>query len=237
MSDIIRYNAASASQNVYDDCDEIYNDFSGLDIDEMNVEFSDASGNFLRRNNTRAKFNTNTLPQENTKKFQKGALRGIIDNRRSGLEDRLLGREQNISERQGRKTLRSDARVRRGNLRQISMLENNPPIVTENIVKIVSANTTTAPTLNQSLEATSIGEANSIQEQQAQVVIQEANKMIQAGITEAPIIELNSSGVVIEVKDTWWKKQPKGVRISIILGGIALLGIGTYAIIKAKNKK
>jgi hypothetical protein len=165
-----------------------------------------------------------------------GKLKGLLSNRREGLDDRLSAREDRLTDRQDRRTKRADARGRRKNLRQVALVENNTPQVQQNIDKIVRANATNAPKLRESVNMTAEGLADQLQETQTQVVIREANRMAAEGNDNPPIIEFDPMGNVTEVKDTWWKKQGTGVKVAIIGGGIVALGLTIWGITKVAKK-
>ena len=164
-------------------------------------------------------------------------VKGLITNRREGLDDRLSSREQNLSDRKSRRDKRSTARQTRRNMRQVQLVQTQPPVVQENMEKIVVANTPTNPQLRESVDLTAMGEANAAQEQQTQVVVTQAQKMFQEGETSPPLLEIDvATGNVTQVKDTWWKKQSTGVKIAIIGGSALLLGLGIFAIVKSRKK-
>jgi hypothetical protein len=216
MNNVIKYTAVSASNDVEDRYDgDVFDNFTGLDTDGdgIDAEFSEASGLFKKVGGV----------------FKKGGIKDSISNRREGLDDR-----------QDRRTIRAakrkDERERRKNLRQVALVENNTPQVQQNIEKIVTANATNAPQLKESVNKTAEGVADQAQETQTQVVVAEANKMAANGNTTPPIIELDLTGNVTQVKDTWWKKQSKGVKVAIIGGSIVALGLTIWGITKIAKK-
>lgn len=247
MNDVIRYTAATASDNVTDRLDgdnfypmdgiedDFYEDFSGLDADENGVdsEFSEALGSLFKRKST-PRFGSGGQGGQG---LFGGKLKGLLSNRQEGLGDRLSAREEKLRGRQDRRSQRQTARETRRNLRQVSLVKNNPPQVQQNIASIVTANSVNAPQLKTSVDNMAEGIANQVEEQQTQVVIQEANKMVQTGETTPPIIEIDvTTGSVTEVKDTWWKKQSLGVKIAIIGGGTIALGFAIWGITKISKR-
>lgn len=240
MNDVIRYTAATATDNVTDRLDgdnfypmdgiedDFYEDFSGLDADENGVdsEFSEALGSLFKKKRG----------QDGQGLFG-GKLKGLLSNRQEGLGDRLSAREERLRKRKDRRLQRQTARKTRRNLRQVSLVKNNPPQVQQNMASIVTANSVNAPQLKTSVDNMAEGIANQVEEQQTQVVIQEANKMVQTGETTPPIIEIDgTTGSVKEVKDTWWKKQSLGVKIAIIGGGTVALGFAIWGITKISKR-
>jgi hypothetical protein len=223
MNNVIKYTAVSASNDVEDRYDgDVFDNFTGLDTDGdgINAEFSEASGLFKKVGGV----------------FKKGGIKDSISNRREGLDDRLADREESIRGRQNRSSKRQLSRETRKNLRQVALVENNTPQVQQNIEKIVTANATNAPQLKESVNKTAEGVADQAQETQTQVVVAEANKMAANGNTTPPIIELDLTGNVTQVKDTWWKKQSKGVKVAIIGGSIVALGLTIWGITKIAKK-
>jgi hypothetical protein len=258
MNDVIKYEVTTATENAVDrfdadnfysmdgdeddfysmdgDEDDFYDEFSGLDTDENGVddEFSEALGDkfrgmFKKKSTPRIGGASGGANATTKKGLFGGKIRGLISDRKAGRDDRVKGR-------QDRRTKRADERQRRKNLRQVALVENNTPQVQENIAKIITANTQNTPELKESVDITAEGFADQTQEQQTQVVVQEANKMAATGETTPPIIELDPTGKVTEVKDTWWKKQGTGVKVAIIGGGVVALALTVWGITKIANK-
>ena len=227
MNNVIKYTAVSGSNDVEDRYDgDVFDNFTGLDTDGdgIDAEFSEVVG-----------------VGRASKKISKkgvfgGKLKDSIKNRREGLDDRLSDREESIRGRQNRSSKRQLSRETRKNLRQVALVENNTPQVKQNIEKIVTANATNAPQLEESINKTAEGVADQAQETQTQIVVAEANKMAANGNTTPPIIELDLTGNVTQVKDTWWKKQSKGVKVAIIGGSIVALGLTIWGITKIAKK-
>jgi hypothetical protein len=250
MSDVIKYTAVSATNDVEDRYDgdffpmegveDDFYDFSGLDTDGdgIDAEFSEVLGGLFKKKSSAPRLGGS---QQNTSSRQGGLfggkLKGLISGRREGLDDRLANREERIGARQDRRTKRADARERRRNLRQVALVKNNTPQVQLNIEKIVNKNAQNTPQLRESVNLTAEGLADTVQEQQTQVVVREANNMAAAGNDNPPIIDVDvTTGTVTEVKDTWWKKQSTGVKVAIIGGGILALGVTVWGITKLRKK-
>lgn len=244
MNDVIRYTATSATNDAADmfDADNFYpmdgiedycyDDFSGLDTDGdgIDAEFSEVVGAALAARkvgkNLKGMFNRQDSSEGSERTPKKGVFGGKL---KRAFLNRKDGRDDRIQERQNK-------RETRRNLRQVALLKNNTPQVKQNIEKIVAANVQTAPQLRESVNLTAEGIANATQEQATQVVVQEANRMTISGQTTPPIIELNATGNVAEIKDTWWKKQNTGIKVAIIGGGVVALGLTIWGIIKIAKK-
>ena len=207
----------NASNRVTDDLydnDNFY-PFSGLDTDGegIDIEFSEALGDI----------------------FKKGGIKGLVKNRRAGLDERLDKREKRISERnkakakrEERRKLKADARLRRRNLKQVEKFEELPPVVEDTVEKIVEKN----KSAKEPIDKTKEGLGNEKDERIADKVIDVAKDLVDKGSTDIPILPIDDNG---QIQTSWWGTKSTGVKVAIIGGGFLVLGTITYFIIKSKK--
>lgn len=228
MNDVIKYTAATASDNVVDmyDADNFYpmdgmeddfyddmsgfSSYTGLDADGegLDIEYSEAFGDFV-------------------KKIGKGLKGGL-----QKFKARGGGRDARRSRRRGKRDIRKARREERRNRRQMELVKNQDPVTQTNIAKIVTANVEESPTLKTSVDKSAMGIASPPEEQAATTVVTEAKKMTITGATEPPKIVTNPQGQVTEVDDSWWAKQNTGVKAAIIGGGVLVVGLSIWGITK-----
>lgn len=221
MNDVIRYTSTTASDNVedmfdadnfypYDGLGDVYDEdewgsFSGLDADGegLDIEYSEAFGDFV-------------------KKIGQG-VKGLA----SKFKERGGGRSARRSKRSSRRADRRAKRRERRNRRQMELVKAQPPVVQQNIAKIVTESAPENPTLKVAVDKTAAGVATPPEEQATTVVVQEAQKMAATGETTPPKITPTN-----EVQDSWWSKLPMGGKIGIIGGGVVVLGLGIWGLTK-----
>ena len=228
MNDVIKYTAATASDNVTDmyDADNFYpmdgieddyyedmsgfSSYTGLDTDgePLDIEYSEAFGDFV-------------------KKIGKGLKGGL-----QKFKARGGGRDARRGRRKSKRDARRLRRQERRNARQMELVKSQPAPVQQNIAKIVTANATESPTLKTSVDKTAAGVATPPEEQAATTVVTEAKRMVIQGATEPPVISTTPTGQVIEVDDSWWAKQKMGTKAAIIGGGVLVVGLGIWGITK-----
>ena len=220
MGKIAKFDVMNASNKVTDmyDNDNFY-PFSGLDTDGegLDIEFSEALG-------------------DNFKKiFSKGGVKGLVNKRRAGLDERLdarnkriLARNESKAAREERRKLKADARLKRRNLKQVEKFEELPPVVEETVEKIVEKNKSAkAP-----IEKTKEGLGNEKDERIADTVIDVAKDLVDKGSTDIPTLPIDVDG---QIKTSWWGTKSTGVKVAIIGGGFLVLGAITYFIVKSKK--
>lgn len=235
MNDVIDYTVPNPSNNVVDmfdqdnfypfdgEMDEFYDNFqnySGLDADGegLDIEYSEALGGWLKNVATKAKT--------------------ALQNRRSMSEDdktqalgyKLGKRQSRLKGRMDRRKMRQEARQTRRNMRQIKLVKEQTPEVKQKIADIVTLSIPENPTIKEAVDKTAEGLATPKQEQTTQTVVEEAKKAVIENKTDLPIIADDKGKT--EVKDSWWKKLPLGGKIGIIAGGVLVLGLGTWGVIK-----
>ena len=143
-------------------------------------------------------------------------------------EKRILARNESKAEREERRKLKSDARLRRRNLKQVEKFEELPPVVEETVEKIVEKNKSAkAP-----IEKTKEGLGNEKDEQVADKVIEVAKDLVDKGSTDIPILPIDDDG---QITTSWWGTKSTGVKVAIIGGGVLVLGAITYLIVKSKK--
>ena len=115
------------------------------------------------------------------------------------------------------------------NENQVSFYNSISDTIKDAVNKIVAKN----PVLQEPIAKIQQGIADSKEVEVVKTVIDEGKKMIQTGATEPPVIDVKDDGNV-EVKDSWWSKASTGVKVAIIGGGVAVLGLGVWALTRKK---
>ena len=215
-------------ETVYDE-DLSYGDFSGLDTDGggLDIEFSDAIGDFFKRFKKSDGATGLTSSQ--------GTEVGTNTTEKDSLLNRLFDKDERakrVAEREKRRKIRLGNRLERKNMRnenQVSFYNSISDTIKDAVNKIVAKN----PVLQEPIAKIQQGIADSAEVEVVKTVIDEGKKMIETGTSEPPVIEVKDDGNV-EVKDSWWSKASTGVKVAIIGGGVAVLGLGVWALTRKK---